>query len=371
MNVTIQKSQLHRILTLVQNVVEKKTTMPILNNLLLTASNNQLRIAGSDLEISSVATSPADVIDPGRTTINAKIFSEIVRELPDGLVTLRVGDGERIEITTHNSRLTVVGNSAEEYPALPAMDVPVLSSFPGDDLLEMIQKTLYAVSTDESRYSLNGVCFQSIEEGGINLLRLAATDGHRLALATRPAPELSFPGRLIVPRKGLSELRKVLGEGEGTRVGLNLSEGFLVLETGECKISMRLIDGEFPDYNQVIPAGKGETAVVSTQHLVQALKRVSLLVTDKNKCVRLDFSEGRLSISSSSPELGEGLEELEIEYSGQPLNVGFNARYLLDIAAAYGEQQNLLIELHGQLGPGKFMGGDDASALSVVMPMRL
>jgi DNA polymerase-3 subunit beta len=190
-------------------------------------------------------------------------------------------------------------------------------------------------------------------------------------MITRPITGLSFNERVIVPRKGLSEIRKILDEQCENEVGIDINEGFLVLETSDAKISMRLIDGEFPDYNQVLPKDKGVTATVSGEELAQALRRVVLMVTDKAKCVRFDFSKGALKIFSSSPELGDASEEIPVKYEGQALSLGFNARYLLDFAASLSESQALTIELHGELGPGRFQAGDDDSYCGIIMPMRL
>lgn len=372
MNINIPKGQLSRVLSMVQNIVEKKTTMPILSNVLLSAADGQLKVSATDLEITAVARTPATVHGAGSTTVNAKVLSEIVRELPEADVTLKLLEGERLEISALSSKLKIVGVNAGEYPSLPGMAVEVRSRVSASQLLEMINRTIYAVSTDETRFNLNGVCFEPIgEKEGELLLRMVATDGHRLSMVTRPTSDLRFSERVIVPRKGLQELRKLLDEEVSAEVGLDVRDGFLVLETGEAKVSMRLIDGEFPDYNQVLPTTKGEVAAIPTAEFTQALRRVSLMVSDKGKCVKLDFSREHLRISSSSPELGEAREELPVTYAGEPLSVGFNARYLLDIAASIGEEPTLKVELNGELGPGKFFGEKDESCIAIVMPMRL
>lgn len=374
MDITISKAELNRALYLTQSIVERKTTMPILANVLISASDRRLKISATDLEITAMATASAEVRSPGSTTINAKVFGDIVRELPEGEVTLKLGEGERVEITAKNSKLKMIGATAEEYPSLAGMAFSPKSKIAANQLLEMIEKTLYAVSFDETRYNLNGVCFEVIGGKGkkdSQSLRMVATDGHRLALITRPVTGMTFTERVIVPRKGLTEVKKIV-EGAGDKdIGFDVHDGFMVVESGDAKIAMRLIDGEFPDYNQVLPKDKGVVATLNGGDVSQALRRVALMVSDKNKCVKLDFSKSKLRVSSSSPELGEATEELAVSYDGKPLSVGFNAKYLLDIAASIKEAQNLAMELHGELGPGRFFAEGDEAYLAIVMPMRL
>ena len=372
MEFTIAAPELHKVLQMVQSIVEKRTTMPILSNVLLSANQDSLRVSATDLEITAALEVPAKVSKKGSTTVNAKVFGDLVKELPEGVVQIKLGDAERLEITAGATKLKIVGVSADEYPALPGLGFEVKTRIEAQQLLEMIQKTTHAMSTDETRYNLNGLCFEMHQAGKKTdgVLRLVATDGHRLSLISRACGQIDLRERIIVPRKGVMEIRKILESTSGD-IGVAFEEGFLVLQNQLAKVSIRLIDGEFPDYNQVLPKEDGVNAKMSVKQLSQALRRVALLVTDKNKCVRFDFSKGRLRLSSASPELGEASDELEIEYSGKPLSVGFNAKYLADFASALNEEQNLIIELHGELGPGKFSIEGDDSFLGIIMPMRL
>jgi DNA polymerase-3 subunit beta len=370
MDITIPKNQLQRALSLVQNIVEKKSTIPILANVLLIAKEGHLRVAAMDMEMAAVVKVPATIRHPGKTTINARVLTELVKELPDTDVTLKLLEGDRLDITARSSRTKVVGINADEYPQLTGMDIVPGNKIPAAQLLDMINKTLYAVSYDETRFTLNGVCLELLDDGS---LRLVATDGHRLAFVTRPCGTIRFEDRVIVPRKGIQEIRKLLDEQVDGEVAIEVAmkEGLFVVETSDAKLAMRLIDGEFPDYHQVVPTGPGTVAVVDNGEFVGALRRVALMVSDKTKCVKLDFSPTLLRISSSSSELGEAKEELAVEYSGEPLSIGFNARYLVDIAASFGEDQRLAIELHGDVGPGRFYPASDESCVGIVMPMRL
>lgn len=373
MDLTVTKSELTKLIAITQNIVERRATMPILANILISAADGKLKMSASDLEITAVAIGAAQVKSPGSTTVSARVFCDLVKELPEDEIRLRLTEGERLEVTSRRSKFKINGVSSEEYPSLPGVGFDVKGKISSSVILEMINRTLYAVSQDETRFNLNGVCFEILGEGkkGQRSLRMVATDGHRLAMISRAVTDFDFKGRVIVPRKGLGEIKKIIdGQSEGT-IGIDINDGFLVLENKEAKISMRLIDAEYPDYNQVIPKQKGVLAQIGTGELIQALRRVVLMVTDKGKCVRLDFSKNSLRIISSSPELGEAHEELQIVYDGKPLSVGFNARYLLDFASSLGENQAMIIELNGELGPGKCYAENDEAYFGIVMPMRL
>lgn len=371
MKVVITNQEINSALTLVQNIFGRKTTMPILNNVLLSATDGKFKILASNLDIATLVQVPANIAKEGKTTVSGKLFSEICRELPSSEdVTLTKGEGERLEIITKNSSLRMVGASADEYPSVPGMSIKTKQKISAALLLEMIEKSLYAASTEEARYNLNGVCFESIQDKKGASLRLVATDGNRLAMATRPIKESTLPAHVIVPSRGLQEVKKILERETAGDVGIEVSEGFLVLESPSVKVAVRLIDGEFPDYSMVIPSKAGETAKIKGGDFSQALRRVSLLVSDKGKGVRLDFFKNRLRISGSSPELGEAVEELPIEYSGSDLSIGFNAEYFRDFVSTLKQDEELTLELHGNQGPAK-MYGQDETAMGIVMPMRL
>ncbi|MDZ4786520.1 MAG: DNA polymerase III subunit beta [bacterium] len=371
MELTIGKNELTKALSFVQTIVQKKTTMPILANALMSIDGEFLTISATDLEITATAKAKGKVTKPGSTTVNAKILYDVVKELPDGDVSLKVTEGERLEVVCGKSKTRIIGASAEEYPGLPGQAISCKSRIPSKQLSEMIAKTIYSVSMDETRFNLNGVNFEIVEVDNQKLFRMVATDGHRLAMITRPASSLSFSGTVLVPRKGLLEIRKLIDENNPEEIGIGLEEGFLVIEGDSIKLSMRLIDGEFPDYRQVVPKQKGTKAVFNSVDLAMALRRVSLMVTDKAKGSRLDFSDGLLRISSSSPELGDASEEIQVDYKGPPLSVGFNAKYVLDTLTAVDEAKRFTIELHGELGPGKLYPESDESCVAIVMPMRL
>lgn len=385
MEITIPKSELSKLLHITLAIAEKKSTMPILGNLLLSAEDKLFRVTASDLEITAVASASASVKKKGSITVSAKVFGDLVRELPDGDVTIRAGDRDRVEVAAGTSKLKIVGVGAEEYPVPPGLGLDTKCKLSAATLSEMINKTLYAVSLDEGRYNMNGVCVELVKEGKTPALRMVATDGHRLALITRPLEGVDFSGlvakgaskkegetdHVIVPRKGLAEVRKALEAAGDVPVGVDVIQGFLVVQGPAWKLVVQLLDSEFPNYEQVLPKSAGTKIAVLSSQLTQALKRVSLVVSDKNKGVRLDFFPNLVRISSSSPEVGEAQEEVEVQYKGRDFSVGFNARYILDSLATIGEAQPYILELSGETGPGKFYAESDESSIGIVMPLRL
>lgn len=373
MKISLLKSELLSGIQLVQTAAEKKTTMPILANVLLTASEGLLTIASTDLEITSVATLKADVKTRGSTTVNAKVFLEIIRELPEGEVQISVGEGERVDITCQRSKFKMNGVASDEYPGLPGINLETKGRITASELSEMIEKTIYAVSTDDTRYTLGGVCFESVDgsKKGKKLLRLVATDGHRLSLINRSTDGISLSEKAIVPRRGLLELKKLLDSTQEPQISMVISEGFLVAQSEKYRLAVRLIEGEFPDYAQVIPEGAGTILTLNTEEFTQALRRAMLVATDKTKFVRLDISKEGVKILSSSAELGEAKEDITATYSGKEVSMGFNARYMLDFLSSVGSAKEISIELHGELGPGKFYLDEDEGYLAIIMPMRL
>ena len=371
MDVIVSKADLSRALGVIQNIVDRKTTMPVLMNVLLTSSENELRIAASDLEINALIKIRAESKASGSTTLNAKIFGDIVRELPDAPVRLVRTDGERVEISSNTSTLKMIGVAAEEYPALPGISLKPTCRVKARLLSEMVSKTMYATSLDETRFNLNGVYLEAIKSKSDQFVKMTATDGHRLAFITRPIEGLELPQGVIIPRKGLVELRKVLDNEIERDVLIGVQEGFLIIESDASKMAVRLVDSEYPDCSQVLPKKKGVVARIPSAALCQALRRVALMVSDKGKCVRLDFSKDRLCISSQSPELGEAREVMDITYDGAALSVGFNAIYIVEACSAIGENQDVHFELHGELGPLQISAEGDDASISIVMPMRL
>jgi len=368
MEITISVAELGKALQRVQGIVEKKTSMPILGNALLRSSGqDRISVSATDLEIGITGEYRAEVHTEGAMTLAARALYDIVRQLPGDDVVLKQAPNQYVEISCGKVKYRVVGLPADSYPTLPTFDeVPFFSVDP-KSFREMIDKTLYAVSTDETRYNLTGVYCEPTDGQG---LRMVATDGHRLALVERSTEEApTMSEGVIIPRKGLQELKKLLEDGDQP-ARLGFVENSAVFEKGDVLLTMRLIDGRFPDYQQVIPSSHTRRVKIPKDPLVKALRRTSLLAPDKAQGVRFDLQAGQLSLSANNPDLGEAKEDLDVEFDGDALKIGFNFRYLLDVLASIPEP-DIELDLTDELSPGVVRGAGTEDYRAVVMPMRI
>ena len=346
--------------------------MPILANVKISAENNKLSIAATDLEVSLTGEVEATVKTPGITTVDAKVLYEIVRELPDMPITISMSKKQRLDIECGQSRFKINGTSADEFPAIAGVNLSNPISVDAGKFHEMFDKTSFAVSTDETRYNINGVYAETIEGPmgpGNPCLRFVATDGHRLAMIDRPAEGFALERSVIIPRKGINELKKVLEGNEGS-AKVSLNDGFFTVQSNSVTMGIRLVDGQFPDYKQVIPLERTTTVEVERAELMSAVKRVSLVTTDKSKAVKCKLVDGTLLVSSSSPEFGEASESVSVSQDGDDVTIGFSARYVLDLLGAMSSSEMITILLNGDLGPGVFKCSSDELYTCIVMPMR-
>ena len=370
MEFRITKSELLKGLSRIQAIVEKRNTMPILANTLIEAEGEKVFISATDLDVGIRGSYDASVAKKGSVTVSAKKLYEVVREFPEEPITVTRRDNNWVELACARIVFKLVGLAADEFPALPKADEKNLVRVEAATLLSMIDKTLYAVSTDEARYNLNGVYLETDADEGN--LRMVSTDGHRLALIERHldgADVSRFDRGVIVPRKGIHELKRLLEEDdEPVEIGFRKNTG--VIRKKDVLLVVRLIDGEFPDYKQVIPKETKRTLVVAREALLASLRRISILATERSRAVRLEIDSKRLELSSSNPDLGEAREELEVDYDGEPLAVGFNARYLLDALSVL-EAKEVRLGLNDELSPGTLRPAADDNTVAVVMPMRI
>jgi DNA polymerase-3 subunit beta len=373
MHFTIDKDVFLKGLGRIQGVVERKTTLPILSNVLIEATDGMISLTATDLEVGMRGNYAATVKTSGKITVAAKKLHEIVRELPEGDIAFRARENSWIEIRSGKAIFNLVGLPADEFPFFPEPGRERLVEIQAQELKEMIEKTIFSVSTDESKYNLNGIYFQSLtDEEGREVLRLVATDGHRLALIQRPLAAASseeLRKGLIFPRKGIVELKKMAEEGTGA-VYLGFIDNNAVARKDQMTVVMRLVDGDFPDYNRVIPKEGGVVAAVNKDALLHALRRIAIFSSERSKGVKLLVKSGTLEISSSNPELGDAREELEVDYQGEEIAIGFNARYLIDILAVQNEPKVHLV-LRDSMSPGLVRPDLDPDFFAVVMPMRL
>jgi DNA polymerase-3 subunit beta len=352
-----------------QSIVERRNTMPILSNVLIEAQDgNDVRITATDLEVGVRATVGGEVSQKGEVTVNAKKLYEIVREAPEDIIRLKRLDNDWVEIRSGKSVFKMVGIDAREFPQFPQFDGDGLSSLPAAIIKEMIEKTIFSVSTDETRYSLNGVFVEEKEHGKLHMV---ATDGHRLAVIERAIGSVGLAKGVILPRKGLAEVRKLLEGAEDGVLAIGFRENLALVVKERIELFMRLIDGDFPDYGKVIPKDNPYPIKVEQDQLLKALRRVSILSSERYRGVKLEVGQGKISISTSNPDLGEAVEEIEVGHKGKQLSVGFNARYLIDVLGVLGEGGEVEISLKDEVSPGIIKKINDEGYLYVVMPMRL
>lgn len=363
MEIQVERDPLFRALQLIQNIVEPRQTLPILANVLLETVEGGLRIAATDLEVGARVTVPAEVRRAGGITIPARKLVELVRELPSRPLGLSERENSWVQVTSAPASFRLVGLPAEDYPPIEGERGDGWVEVAGSKLRTMLARTSFAMSHDESRRFLNGV-FVRIQGAE---LQMVATDGHRLALARQ---EIGRGGEAsgIVPRKAVQEMNRVLGGSDAVAISLREHQ-FLFRMEGFLLVS-KLIEGQFPNYEQVLPSGHPKRLVVGREALVAALRRVSVLADDRTRPVTLTIRKGELHLATASPELGEAQETLAAEYSGEELSIGFNARYLLEALTPM-EDEQAVMELKDAVSPGVFKGLGAEGHLCVIMPMRI
>ncbi len=375
MELKIGSQDLARALGRSQGIVERKSTMPILSHVLLEArKGNELQISATDLDLSVSSTHTCELAREGAVAVPAKYLYEIVRALPEQTVTLKRASNNYLEVKSGPSEFRIVGLPAEDFPALPRFEKLNFVDVDPKSLLDQIERTFFAASNDETRYNLNGVFFEP--QGAV--LRLVATDGHRLTVSERPlAGDFALKKGVILPKKGLQELRKLLTEAaesgqEKPSSQLGFAENSAVFKRPGVILVMRLIEGLFPDYQQVIPKPGEKIIKIGRQRFLETLRRVSLLSSDKSHAVKLELSAGTLRVLSQNPDLGDAREDVPVEYAGEPLKIGFNSRYLTDVVAAL-KADDVQLELADDLSPVVLKGAGEADAgyTAVVMPMRI
>lgn len=374
MKLSVARTELQRGLGRIQAIVEKRNTMPILANALLrvegTGQGGSLDIAATDLEVGIHGAHAADVITAGSVAASAKKLFEIVRELPDEPVHLEVATGAQLSLRCGRAEFRLAASSAEEYPAIPALAPERVVAVQAAVLGEMIERTIYAASTDETRYNLNGVHLEFLTDSG--RLRMVATDGHRLAYVDRALGDgfEELGGDVIIPRKGLAELRRLCEEEDADEVELGFEGNSVLARKAGVTLVMRLIEGEFPNYRQVLPREITHQLTLPVETVAQAMRRVVLLSAERSRAVKLDLAPGLLRLTCSNPDLGEATEEVDTDYAGEEFSIAFNARYLSD-ALAVMRAKEVRFGFRDPLSPIQLSPTDDDNALAVVMPMRV
>ena len=371
MKATIERATLLKGLSHVQSVVERRNTIPILSNVLLEATaEGQLRMMATDLDLQINEQVAAQVDQPGAITVSAHTLFDIARKLPDGAqVSLSAAEG-RMTINAGRARFSLATLPRDDFPVIAEGELPTRFELPAETLKQIIDKTRFAISTEETRYYLNGIFLHASEDAGKPVLKAAATDGHRLARVTVPRPEGSdaMPD-VIIPRKCVGELRKLLDEVDGS-VGVSLSGSKIRFDLGPAILTSKLIDGTFPDYSRVIPTGNDKILKIDPASFKEGVDRVATIATEKTRAVKMALDRDRITLSVTSPENGTAAEEVSGEYSASGFEIGFNSRYLLDILGQI-DGDSVEVHLADAAAPTLIRENDKAAALYVLMPMRV
>jgi len=377
MKITIERAALLKALGHIQSVVERRNTIPILSNVLLEATAakggaGKLSLTATDMDVAFVETVPAEIAKAGSTTVQAHTLYEIVRKLPDGSQVGIEWSAEKgqVSLRAGRSSFSLAALPADDFPKMAAGELPHAFEILAEDLKTLIDKTRFAISTEETRYYLNGIYIHATKSAGVDVLRAVATDGHRLARLEMPLPDgaAKIPG-VILPRKTVMEVRKLIDEAAGA-VQVSLSDTRVRFAFGDAVLVSKLIDGAFPDYERVIPSGNDKSMEVDRKLFAAAVDRVATISTEKSRAVKLAATKGLLSLTANSPDAGTASEEIEVAYQGPAIEIGFNARYLLDIAEQI-EGENATFKMADAASPTVVADAADPSALYVLMPMRV
>lgn len=364
MELQLDRDPLLKALQMVQSIVEPRQTLPILANVLLEGAGDTVRISATDLEIGATVSVPATVLAGGAVTLAARKFVEIVKELTAPTLSLKLQENAWVSLRCGGASFKLVGLPPDDFPPVVPGTPTAWVHCDAGALREMLERTSFAMSHDESRFALNGILF--VVHG--KELRLVATDGHRLALTSRPLAEEAAGVSGIVPRKAIQEIQRVLGASDG--VQLALAENQFVMRMPGFVMMARLIEGQFPNYEGVLPKNLPHAVTVSRRALTSAVRRVAVMSALDTKPIKLILGSGTLKLAAYHPELGEAEESLDVAYSDEEITIGFNARYLLDALAPLDVDQVVLELKDGQSG-GLVRSFEEAGTLCVIMPMRI
>ncbi len=384
MNFDIDKKEFLKGLSLMQSVVGRKTTLPILSHILIQWEKNSLYLTGTDLETGICEELNATVHQGGKASISAKKLYEIVRELPEETIHIQKKENHWITLQCGKSIFNIAGLDPDEFPSLPTYQDEYFSKISTQLMREMIEKTVFAASNEESRYHLNGILFiqkkqgpgpSGTEQGGKEVLRMVATDGHRLSLIDRESQTIrGIEKGIIIPKKGVLEIKKIMGDRDGEEemdIYFDQTHGFFKM--GKSLMVIRLIDGEFPEYEQVIPKGNDKKLVMNKERIYGCLRRVSTMASERVEGVKLSLKKNSVELSSYHQDFGDAKEEVEVVYEGPPLEIGFNARYLIEVLNVI-DTEEVIMELKDEGNPGiikPLSSIEPSDQLCIIMPMRI
>ena len=381
MNLDIDKRELLKGLVFVQSIAGRKTTLPILSHVLMEADKDSLYLTGTDLETGIREGLPASVRQEGKASVSAKKLYEIVRELPDETIHIEKKENHWITLKCGKSTFNLAGLDPDEFPSLPTYQEENFSKVPTALLMEMIEKTVFAASNEESRYHLNGIFLLQAKQASKEVLRMVATDGHRLSMIHREGYRIrGIEKGIILPKKGVMEARKIMGDKEDEQIEIYFDGTHGFLRMGKSLMILRLIDGEFPEYEQVIPKENDKKIRMEREKIHACLRRISTMASERVEGIKIALTKNAMEATSFNQDFGDAKEEVEVAYEGPPLEVGFNARYLLEVLGVV-DANEIWMELKDEGSPAilrpagssektsPFIGSNDQ--LFIIMPMRI
>ncbi|PZX41263.1 DNA polymerase-3 subunit beta [Roseinatronobacter thiooxidans] len=372
MKISIERAVLLKAVAQAQSVVERRNTIPILANVLIEASEGSVTLRATDLDIEVLDRAPAMVEQAGATTVSAVLLHDIIRKLPDGALIELVDDSRtgRLQVSAGRSNFSLATLPKEDFPVMASSEYSANFAAPAKVLRRLFDKAKFAISTEETRYYLNGVYMHVADSEGGRVLRCVATDGHRLARIDAPLPAgAENMHGVIVPRKTVGELRKLL-EDDDMEIAVSVSETKVRFATPDMTLTSKVIDGTFPDYSRVIPTQNTKRLEVDASEFSKAVDRVATVSSERSRAVKLALEDDRLVLSVNAPDSGAAEEELIVAYSDERLEIGFNAKYLLEIASQV-DRENAVFMFNTSGDPTLMREGNDTSAVYVVMPMRV
>jgi len=375
MELLIEKTELFRWFFKIQNISEKRSTMPILSNGLLKTEDNSIHIYATDLEVGIHGIMQGEIKSPGEITVPSKKIFEIIRELPSSKISLRIINQNQLELQCGKSLFTMMTLPPENYPPFPTLENINFTPISSTSFLDMIEKTMFSISAENIRYNLSGALLERIENGKGERIRMVATDGHRLALIDKPMEKseinIQLSRKVIISRKGIHEIRRLLEE-LNTMVMIGFDEKSVIFKSHDTTLMARLMEGEFPEYQEIIPRSFNRILQVNRKKFAESLKRVSVLSGDRSQIIRFLLDGNNLKLIFSDPDIGEAKDELEVtRYEGDPLEIGFNALYFSEICNALSCDE-ILIKMNDSLSPGVvFPVEENPDYLYVVMPIKI
>lgn len=353
-------------------IVEKKTTMPILNNILIRTDKGKIRIVATDREISLLARYDAHVIKEGEITLSARKLYEMVREMDGEAIHFLKNDNNMVTMTCKRVLYKIPGIPADDYPRVADEEDVKLFTIKAAILRELIHRTLFAVSTDEMRKNLTGVFLETPRDGDTCMLQMVATDGHRLAIA-RAAAEgneyLELDKGVIIPRKGLGEIKKIVDDETGV-IALGVHKGACIVRAGNVVLKVSMIDAEYPEFRKIIPAERDVFAVLDRNVMLHALRRMNVIASEGYSGVIITLSEGKMVLSSTNPDVGEANEEIDVSYADREINMGYNVNYLISAIEVI-EDDKIVFEISGGMKPGVIKPANNEGYMCIIMPLKI